>query len=828
MKKTLYILAILWVAVPMWAQQQQVFVYDEESGAAIEGATVMELSEDKTVPPNAFVGETDEYGNLLLPGDIVENAWLQIESANHHRRVISLHNVQADKGAVSLSPRIIQIPAVVVIASASRSKEQLREIPSRVTYISKEDIQTYNPATTAHALENTGEVFVQRSQMGGGSPVIRGFEANKVLIVVDGVRMNNAIYRAGHLQNILSVDANILDHVEVLHGPASVMYGTDAMGGVMHLYTKTPRLFAKGEKPYKINAMTRFATASYERTGHLDMNFGSEKFSSLTSITYTGFSDLRSGRIKSDTAMARYWNRYFFSERQGDSMDVVRVNENPGVQVGTGYWQLDLLQKFRFRPNEKFDFIANFQYSTTSNVPRYDELTRGETTFDQGKIISQTFDFAEWYYGPQSRLFGSLQLRLEPFQNKAFNHANMVVAFQKIDEDRITRRFGDDLRRYQEENVYVFTLNADFVKEFKGKIPSKLLYGIEGTHNIVKSVSFTQNIVTDSISSRGIGTRYPDGGSSMSTAGAYLSYRLHLHRRANIILGARYAFTNMYAKYIDTSLYTLPYDHISSRSHSGTGSVALAWDMGMQWQFNGVVSSSFRNPNLDDFAKIRAKGGQVIVPNPTLKPEKGINAEVSLTKQFSKRVRFSGTFYYTYLFDALIQRPFSLNDADSMYYDGRFRAIFANTNGDRAFIWGINGGISVEFSEAVFMNANINYTRGQVIDDNKTPLGHIPPLYGQLGLQYRRKQFSMNFLVRFNGNKPLKLYAPESEDNIEYALPTGTPAWFVINIYTTYRISKYFSLNLGIENLLDWHYRPFSSGVNASGQNIFIALRGSF
>ena len=90
---------------------------------------------------------------------------------------------------------------------------------------------------------------IQKSQLGGGSPIIRGFEANRVLLVVDGVRMNNAIYRSGHLQNALTVDANALEIVEVVFGPSSTIYGSDALGGVVHFYTKKPE-FSKNDKTY--------------------------------------------------------------------------------------------------------------------------------------------------------------------------------------------------------------------------------------------------------------------------------------------------------------------------------------------------------------------------------------------------------------------------------------------------------------------------------------------------------------------------------------------------------------------------------------------------
>ena len=112
-----------------------------------------------------------------------------------------------------------------------------------------------------------------------------------------------------------------------------------------------------------------------------------------------------------------------------------------------------------------------------------------------------------------------------------FDNLNLIAAFQKIDEDRISRKFNDNLRRIQEEDVYVFSLNADFIKKFykKDQIYSRLLYGAELTHNLVFSMANTQNIETGLLSGRSLGTRYPDGGSSMTTAGLYVSYKQRLN-----------------------------------------------------------------------------------------------------------------------------------------------------------------------------------------------------------------------------------------------------------------------------------------------------------
>ena len=116
---------------------------------------------------------------------------------------------------------------------------------AQIETIPIEIVRLENPESSADMLQNTGNVLVQKSQGGGGSPMIRGFEANKLLLVIDGVRMNNAIYRSGHLQNAITVDNSVLDHTEIIFGPSSSLYGSDALGGVIHFHT-ADQLYGKG------------------------------------------------------------------------------------------------------------------------------------------------------------------------------------------------------------------------------------------------------------------------------------------------------------------------------------------------------------------------------------------------------------------------------------------------------------------------------------------------------------------------------------------------------------------------------------------------------
>jgi hemoglobin/transferrin/lactoferrin receptor protein len=145
-----------------------------------------------------------------------------------------------------LSAQEKQIIKEVVISGAKKETEK-QEISQTIDIISQKELKFNSAGNTGDALQNTGMITVQQSQNGGGSPIIRGFEANRIGIVVDGVRMNTAIFRGGHLQNVLRVDNGQLDRAEVFYGAGSTLYGSDALGGVLNFMTVKPKL-GKGIK----------------------------------------------------------------------------------------------------------------------------------------------------------------------------------------------------------------------------------------------------------------------------------------------------------------------------------------------------------------------------------------------------------------------------------------------------------------------------------------------------------------------------------------------------------------------------------------------------
>ncbi len=253
-----------------------------------------------------------------------------ISLADYIPVTISYDDLKKRNFKIYLNEKIRDFNTVVV--SANKFEEKAKNIAQQFDVISKKELTFMNQQTTADVMQNTGNILVQKSQQGGGSPIIRGFETNKVLMVVDGVRMNNAIYRGGHLQNIITLDNSAMEKIEVLFGPGSVMYGSDALGGVMHFYTKNPTLSSGPELLVKSNAMLRYNSANSGQTIHTDVSLGSLKFGSFTSLTYSSFGDLKQGRNRnhmySDFGL-RPW-----SIDRINGMDSVIRNPNAEVQKG--------------------------------------------------------------------------------------------------------------------------------------------------------------------------------------------------------------------------------------------------------------------------------------------------------------------------------------------------------------------------------------------------------------------------------------------------------------------------------------------------------------
>ena len=502
-----------------------------------------------------------------------------------------------------------------VVISATRWEQSKTDVPTKITKITPFEIAFQNPQTSADVLGNTGFVFIQKSQLGGGSPMIRGFATNRILIAVDGVRFNNAIFRSGNLQNVISIDPFTLESTEVIYGPGSVIYGSDAIGGVMNFYTLTPHFSNSDKALVDGSAVVRYSSAAFEKTGHFDFNIGLKKWSFVTSATFTDFDDLKMGKHGPEEYLRLNYVETF------NGVDSMMVNSDPEVQVPTGYSQLNLMQKIRFTPNKNWDFNYIFQYSTTSNVPRYDRLLR----YKNGVLRS-----AEWYYGPQDWMTNSLTIT--NFGGlKIYDVAKLTASFQIFKESRHDRDFGKTTLYNRYEKVNALSFNLDLEKKLNEK--NHFYYGLEALFNTVYSSGDDENVKTgESIPGP---ARYPDQ-STWNSFAAYFNYLLTLNEKVKVQAGLRYNYVGIKAEF-DTTFFPFPFTTANNVNNALNGSVGVIYTPGTNWLINAAVTTGFRAPNIDDLGKIfDSEPGSVVVPNPDLKPEYAWNFEIDAAKVFGK------------------------------------------------------------------------------------------------------------------------------------------------------------------------------------------------
>lgn len=699
-----------------------------------------------------------------------------------------------------------------VVVYANKFPELLKHLTQSVKVINDKNTLN-NQANTGDILLNTGAVFVQKSQQGGSSPVIRGFEASRVLLMVDGVRMNNAIYRAGHLQNVITVDNMVLDRMEVLYGPSSTLYGSDALGGVVNMYTKNPLLSTTGKTNVSGIAAMRYATATEETRGHVDFTIGGSKWASLTSVTYGHFGNMRQGANR-QSAYPDFGKKKFTVGRYGNT-DSAFVNPDPDKQTGSDYWQTDITQKILFQPKENTQHILNIQLSNSGNVNRYDRLS---------EFAANAPVYAEWYYGPQIRNMLSYQYSVNQMTG-FFKELRLVASYQDVEESRITRRFKNNNRDSRWERVNVFGFNLD-AKHYSGK--NELHLGMESYTNYVRSTAERMNILSGATSR--ITTRYSDGPTKMSSNAIYAQHIYKINDEWTLNDGLRFNLVNMDARFADTALMHFPFTKAVQNHAAVTGNLGLVYASTNRFRLAFLLSSGFRSPNVDDLTKVfDTKTGYVVVPNKDLKPEYTYNAEINWN-QYAENLSFGGAVFYTWFRNAIVVDKFQFNGSDSIMYQNIRSGVFAPQNKAKAYVAGFNLNVSWKLAAYTNLEASYTYTKGKFTNAAgvTVPLDHIPPAFGRVGLKHSKENWQAETYLLFNGWKRIGDYNPDGEDNQQYATADGMPAWYTLNIRGLIKLGKQVSLQAQVENLFDRNYRYFASGISAPSRNVIVSLKAGF
>ncbi len=781
---------------------QEITVLDNNSGEPIGEVAIYNNDKSVSTITNSS-GKADISGFsdtevIIFNSDSYIEAYRRKREIQNNSNIVLLHSSENQLEQITLS--------------VARFKLKKDEIPQKIVSITPSEIQLASPQTSADLLESTGQVFVQKSQLGGGSPMIRGFSTNRLLLTVDGVRMNSAIFRSGNLQNVISVDPMMVEAAEVILGPGSVVYGSDAIGGVMNFYTLKPKFSFKEGTSFSGNIYTRFATANNENTVHADLNIGRDNWAFVSGVTYSDFGDLKMGEHGPDDYL-----RPDYAARQ-DGVDVMLQNEDPLVQKPTGYEQLNLLQKIKFMPSKDWDLNLGLIYSETSDFPRFDRLYRKR----DGVLRA-----AEWYYGPQKWFLGNLKVNHRS-ESEFYDKVQFNGAYQFFGESRNDRDFGENILFTTEENVDAYSANLDFEK---GLSQSKLFYGFEYVLNNVSSEGSFRNIQTSE--NGDTASRYPDGSKWQSMA-VYTSYQWKLNEKFSLQSGIRYNHILVDASF-DDRFYDFPFDRADISTGALTGSLGLNWRQNdfVGWRLG--LSTAFRAPNIDDVGKIfDSEPGSVVVPNPDLKSEYAYNAELGTDFNFNENIRLALTGYYTYLDNAMVRRDFDLNGVTEIEYQGEPSRVQAIQNAANAYVYGIEAGLEVDFSVALRLKSQFSYTHGEENEGGEyVPLRHAAPMFGNTHLIWHKRRLKFDLFTEYNGQFDFEDLAPgEQGKPYLYALDENgnpySPSWYTLNLTGQYEFSSNWLATVSVENITDQRYRTYSSGIAAAGRNLIIALSYTF
>jgi len=801
-----YYIAVACLFLSAGLTAQKLTVADRTTGQPL--ANVAIISENPAV-----MATTNSRGQVDFSGFRGSSA-ITFRHIGYQTRVLSY--TEAEKLNFFIDLAVLRITLDEVVISANRWEQNEREIPQRVEKIGMQQIAFANPQTAADLLGVGGYAYIQKSQLAGGSPILRGFATNRVMLVVDGVRMNNAIFRTGNLQNVISIDAAAVESNEILFGPGAVMYGSDAIGGVMDFHTLSPVFSQNGKSTVKGNAFARFSSANLEKTGHFDFSAGLKKWAFVTSATWSDYDDLKAGSNG---------NSYFLRpvyQKTENGVDVTVENEDPKKQVYSGYSQYSLLQKIAFKPSANAELDYSFYYSGTSDAPRYDRLY---LTGEEQNLVN-----AEWYYGPQQWMMNRLAAKFRSDKG-IFNQFRIVAAHQLYRESRHDRKMNNKRLRNQHEEVNAFSLNLDLDKKLNDKLT--LFYGGEAVYNKVGSEANRKHIETGEVSP--VNTRYPDGSVWQSYA-MYSTARIHLNAKTILNAGLRYSYVAMEAAF-DTSMFPFPFTEATLGNGALNGGVGITWSPQQNWKFYSGFSTGFRSPNIDDLGKVfDSEPGSVVVPNVNLKPEYAWNAEGGLAFTMGDFVKADLSLYYTLLTDALARRDFIYNGSDSIFYDGQLSRVQAIQNITRARVFGIQGGFKANLGLGFGLSTVFNWQNGEEQSEDSLkyyPLRHAVPFFGSTHVTWERPKLRLDLYAEYNAGMDYEdLPLSERTDAAPYAKDENgnpyVPAWATLNFKAAWYINRNFTLNAGVENITDQLYRPFASGISAPGRNFIIAVRASF
>ncbi len=677
------------------------------------------------------------------------------------------------------------LPETVV--TANRVEEEPFLSGRSLDIVSKDELRERQPRTIPEALRESPGVFVQSTNYGGGSPIIRGMVGPQVLILIDGIRLNNAVFRTGPLQYLNLLDQYEIEQLEVVRGPGSILYGSDSLSATINARTHTPRDRRQSDRfGANFELAGRYGSAARDKTGHGLVDMGYSWFGANASVTFKDFDNLEGGR-------------------------------GVGTQPYTSYQQVNASGKLTARLSEGFfeDWTVTLGYHLT----RMTDVGRAEQLESKHKYNLYQNDH-DLLYARTNMIFRPISTKLE-----------LTLSYQHFFEDKQTDNLDDDLNYVQKTSNDKITVNTIGVDaQFHTNVLDdrlRLVYGAEYHKDLIES----SNESFDRISgARSQGeAAYPEG-SDYELGGAYVSVNgeaLPTDLDFGLRLTAGYRFQHMGGT--ADAREDAPAVDYGNQAHifmlGIQGSYKHHWMSAFTW------SQGFRAPNMDETVSIGDRGDWYQVQNDDLGPERSDTFE--LLNRFNVW-RLSGSLagYVTLLSDFIRREPATL-DGEETYND---LPVVKNANGGHARLYGFEGQLNFKLWQGFSLATALTYTYGEeLLDDDaqaadpqnrsSRPLSKIPPFFGNAGLRWD-KRFNSHYA--FFAETYLLFASKQSRlsdnDKQDVRIPVGgTPGWVTWNARSGLDMYDMASLVLNIENLTNTKYKYHASGVYGAGTNAILS-----
>lgn len=655
--------------------------------------------------------------------------------------VFSSVGISAQEDSSSLIP---------VVITATRTKQSLEQTNAAVSLINKKQIIQQNSRSVPEMLMNLAGVWMQKTGHAGGSPFIRGLTGNQVLLMTDGIRLNNATYRYGPNQYLSSIDPFTVQKAEVVRGVAGTLYGSDAIGGVVNVLTHDPE-FVSGKGQWHGSISGKWMNRNMENTVSSTLSYSSARLSAEVTGTYSDFGDVYAANGKKQTP--------------------------------SSYNQGSFHSKLKYKLNDKQSLTASFQQLAQHDVDLFDQVTQ------RGFAISKI--------DPQKRQLAYLRWE-SGLRSFIADQARVTVSRQVSTEHRVRQRNNSAVTNYEYDRVATLGVQAELEKKINSHW--KMINGVDIYDDQVESTAFDATNGSSIKTKRGL---YADGSSMF----AFSLFSHHQVKFGRFVLNGGLR-ANKYSVNIPDTLF----GNVSLKPFALALDAGTMYQLTDNWSITAAISTGFRTPNINDLSSFGKFDFGTEVPSPELEPERSFNKEIGI-KRVTGKTYIHLTAYHNKLTD-LIDRVRSTYQGDSLINGDK---VYTKANVGNAVIYGFEFEFHTWIGKQFRMLSHLTYTYGQ----NKTlnePLRRIPPLFGRLTGEYHLGSFFA--AVDWIGAGAQERLS--SGDRSDHRMnPLGTPGWGIVSARAGYTY-RFFSIESGVENILDQAYRIHGSGIDGYGRYAWV------